>query len=567
MSARRLRVVGEKQLVIGTEENRRGTGAQPDGVPARRRAARQGVQPRDARMLRRRRSVASALTVDQVLVAAGELGLSYTAAERPGLWHLVCPVCAAYRDDQPLTMTCGEPEFGETEGEKRARLDCRGGCDAEEVERQLAAVLDETTAAASSGGRAIVAECFAAIRTERPRWLWEGRIPLGAPTLLVGREKLGKSTLTVKLAAEVSRGTLDGDLHGKPSGVLMLSYEDNAGSTVKPRLLAANADLIRVFQPSAQRDGVRDLVSLPDDLEAVGAIIRDHDCRLVIVDPFSAALSGEVNSHRDQDMRRAIASLAQLVEARNAALVLVAHFNKAQGGDALTRVLGSRGLTAAVRSVLVFGRPPDAEDGSPDRVLAHAACNIAAEAPSLTCRIEPRVIETEAGDIKTSRLAIVGDCDTHADDLLSTRSEDERSDLDVAADWLADELADGDWRPAREVKAAGKAAGIQERTLQRAMKHLGVEHRREGFPAISEWRLTVASDPVVATVAPTPGRDRENASVEPKPNSSHAQSRQGRKNGATGDPAELERIKASFADQGTATAGVPAAYDPRSPFS
>ena len=54
--------------------------------------------------------------------------------------------------------------------------------------------------------RVIVAESFARIRAERTRWLWEGRIALGAPTLLVGREKLGKSTLTNELAARLSRG-------------------------------------------------------------------------------------------------------------------------------------------------------------------------------------------------------------------------------------------------------------------------------------------------------------------------------------------------------------------------
>ena len=51
--------------------------------------------------------------------------------------------------------------------------------------------------------RSLEAESFAEIRAERTRWLWEGRIPLGTATLLVGREKLGKSTLTIELAARL----------------------------------------------------------------------------------------------------------------------------------------------------------------------------------------------------------------------------------------------------------------------------------------------------------------------------------------------------------------------------
>ena len=386
----------------------------------------------------------------------------------------------------------------------------------------------------SRPARIIVAQSFADIRAERTRWLWQGRIPLGAPTLLVGREKLGKSTLTVALAAGVSLGTLAGDLAGEPSNVLILSYEDAAGSTVKPRLLAAGADPARIYRPRAEREGVRDLVSLPDDVEAIGECVREHDCRLIVVDPFSAALGAEINSHRDQDMRRAIAALAQLAEDEDAALVLVAHFNKAQGGDSLTRVLGSRGLTAACRSVLVFGRAPDVGDGSPDRVLAHAACNVAREAPSLACRIEGCVIEDEAGMIETSLLVILGDCDTHADDLLATRGEDERSDRDITADWLADELADGKWQPAKEIKARAKDAGVAERTLYRTRARLGVESRREGFPAVAEWRLDVVPPRPGTAAVPATGNTEKTRITEPSATVREAQPCQGSDNGTTG---------------------------------
>ena len=304
-------------------------------------------------------------------------------------------------------------------------------------------------------------------------------------------------------------------------------------------------------------------MSLPDDVEAIAAVVREHRCRLVIVDPFSASLGAEINSHRDQDMRRAIASLAQLAESEDAALLLVAHFNKAASGDSLTRVLGSRGLTAAARSVLVFGRAPDAEDGSPDRVLAHAACNLAAEAPSLTCRIEPRVIETEAGTVETSRLVMGPDCDMHADELLATRGEEERTDRELAGDWLADELADGEWRKAAEIKARAKADGIAERTLQRALKRLGVEVRREGFPAVSEWRLTVAPHTAGATDTSTPGATGQTRIAEPNMADGEAQSRQSQSQGATDDPVgELERLAAKFG--GDEDDDVPASsIDPR----
>jgi hypothetical protein len=68
--------------------------------------------------------------------------------------------------------------------------------------------------------RHLAAESFLGIKAEPTRWLWDGRIPLGTATLLVGREKLGKSTLSVELAASLSRGDLQGHLHGQPAASL-----------------------------------------------------------------------------------------------------------------------------------------------------------------------------------------------------------------------------------------------------------------------------------------------------------------------------------------------------------
>ena len=385
-----------------------------------------------------------------------------------------------------------------------------------------------------TGARAVVVESFASIRAERTRWLWAGRIPLGAPTLLVGREKLGKSTLTNELAARLSRGELVGDLEGKPADTLIVSYEDHAGSTVKPRLLAAGADPARVHRLRAEYRDSPDLVSLPEDVERIAQLARQYGARLLIVDPFSASLGTGVDSHRDQDVRRTLAPLAQLAEDAELAVLLLAHFNKAQGGDSLSRVLGSRGLTAAVRSVLVFGRAPDAEDGSPDRVLAHAACNLAREAPSLSCHVEPRTVEDEAGTIETSRLVIGEACDLDADALLATRSDDDRTDRGIAAEWLADNLADGVWKRADEIKARAKAEGIAERTLHRARKLLGVEHRRDGFPAVSEWRLAVVPPPKDEAGTTVDGTTEQTRTVEPNPADADPQLCQVSDNGTTG---------------------------------
>jgi hypothetical protein len=348
----------------------------------------------------------------------------------------------------------------------------------------------------SLGDRSLVAESFATISAERTLWLWDGRIPLGTATLLVGREKLGKSTLTIELAARLSRGELAGDLEGSPSDTLIVSYEDSASRTIKPRLLAANADLEHVHRALAKRGGMRDLVTLPDDIERIGILARELGVRLVVVDPLSASLSGDVNSNRDQDIRRALAPFMQLAEEEDLAVLAITHWNKANGGDSLSRVLGSRGLTAAVRSILAFGRTAGADDG-PERVLVHAACNLGPEAPALSCRIDgSRVVADDGETIFTSRLVLGGECEARAEDLLATHSPDERSEHAGVADWLADELADGSWHETQQVLGRGKVAGYSRSAIYKGMKELGVESERRGYPARASWRIS-CPDPVV----------------------------------------------------------------------
>ena len=215
------------------------------------------------------------------------------------------------------------------------------------------------------------------IRCERVRWLWRGRVPLGAVTVIAGQQGLGKSTTTIELAARLTRGELPGDLAGRPSSVLLVTLEDHLSSVVKPRLLAAGADVDRVPIVTVKVDGLDDLVTLPDDISAIEERVREHDARLLIVDPIVAALSGNIDAYRDHEVRRAFAPLAQLAERCDLAVVAVMHLTKAQTGDLLGRVSGSVAFTAAARSVLAFARDPDDPGGDTgdNRVIVHVKSN------------------------------------------------------------------------------------------------------------------------------------------------------------------------------------------------
>lgn len=98
---------------------------------------------------------------------------------------------------------------------------------------------------------ALVTTCLADIRPEPIRWLVPGYLPLGKLVILAGDGGYGKTTLTLHLAASVSRGRsclgLSYPAHD-PADVLLISCEDDHVDTVVPPLLSADADLRRIHR-------------------------------------------------------------------------------------------------------------------------------------------------------------------------------------------------------------------------------------------------------------------------------------------------------------------------------
>jgi hypothetical protein len=108
----------------------------------------------------------------------------------------------------------------------------------------------------TTSGTALITQCAADVTPEPVEWLWPGRVALGKLTLIAGEAGLGKSQLSIAIAAAVTTGGDWPCREGRaPQGnVVILSAEDGAADTVVPRLMAAGADRERVQLVSAVRD-------------------------------------------------------------------------------------------------------------------------------------------------------------------------------------------------------------------------------------------------------------------------------------------------------------------------
>ena len=124
------------------------------------------------------------------------------------------------------------------------------------------------------------------------RWLWHERLALGSLNLLGGREGIGKSICLYTLGADITRGRLPGVYAGTPRAVVVAASEDSWEFTIVPRLMAAGADLERVFRVDVTAaTGSETGLSLPRDLVGLEGVVRDVQAALIILDPLLSRLA------------------------------------------------------------------------------------------------------------------------------------------------------------------------------------------------------------------------------------------------------------------------------------
>ena len=303
------------------------------------------------------------------------------------------------------------------------------------------------------------------IEPERVEWLWPRRIPKGKITVLDGDPDNGKSVLTTDLAARVTAGLdLPDGTSTEAAGAVLVSAEDGASDTIRPRFDAARGDPKRALLL-----GDDEPFTIPGDIPKLERAVKRVDAALVVVDPIMAFLSGDVNSNRDQDVRRALTPLKRMAERTGAAVVLVRHLNKTQGGNPLYRGGGSIGIIGAARSGMVVGRHPDSDEL---RVLAGQKNNLSLPPRSLAYGIET----AENG---AARIAYKGFSEATAAQLLRVpEDEEEKSALMEAKEFLLSELARTPVT-AKAIKESAREAEISDRTLRRAKQVLGVRSEKE----------------------------------------------------------------------------------------
>jgi hypothetical protein len=362
----------------------------------------------------------------------------------------------------------------------------------------------ETALRARTRERATVVT-VADVDRETVEWLWEKRLPRGKLVVLDGDPGLGKSTVTLDVAARLTRGARwpDGAAPCEPSDVILISAEDGIADTIRPRLEAAYADLrlVHVLSEVRDDDGTQRPVSIPGDLPEIEQIICDRHAALVVLDPLTAFLGAKVDTHKDADVRRALHLLAKVAERTGACILVVRHLTKEPGKKAIYRGGGSIGIIGAARVGFLIAQDPDDEQR---RIFATIKANLSRAPDALAYKLEE--------DLQLGVAHVIWDglVDYSADDLVSDRSDDS-SALSDAEDFLVAQLAGGP-RPTNDVKQAARLARISWRTVERAKSRVRVVSRKSGFGGGWELALEQCQDEDEDRL----GGLREECSAKPK---------------------------------------------------
>ena len=332
--------------------------------------------------------------------------------------------------------------------------------------------------------------CMADVKPAAISWLWPNWIALGKVHVLAGEGGRGKSTILCNTTAITTTGTKwpDGALASPAGGVIILAAEDDVEDTLAPRLMAAGADLSRVFViRSVFDENRRRGFSLQADLERLEAeILKRDNVKLVIIDPISSYL-GKVDSHKNADVRSVLEPLGEMAARLRVAIICNNHFSKG-GGSANSRVIGSVAFVNQARAAFIV--TPD-EDDETRMLLIPSKMNIAPIRHGLAYRIEGCLVEFEGKEIATSRIMFESAPITISADQALAAMEGNgqtRTDKAEAIDFLSDLLANGPMA-AKDVKKEAADASISPKSLRSAREALSIKPEKSGFEGGWVWAL------------------------------------------------------------------------------
>jgi len=351
--------------------------------------------------------------------------------------------------------------------------------------------------------RILTMRSMADVQLRIPDWAWHyrgaGRIQLGTLAIFGGLPGSGKSTAARWFVSEITQGRLEGCWYENPQNCAYIAAEEEVDAMVAPSLVAADADLSRIFYPEVTMgDKEAQFLSRADE-EQLTEQMLDLKVKMLVVDPIMSTLGGSVDIHKNNEVREYLDPYIRIAHAIDGIVIGIAHFRKNGAANAVQALTGSAAFGEVTRSVFAFAKASSVNDDEDVRVMSQSKNSAGREDLAMQYALD--LVPVQAHDGRTTemtRFQFTGTSDVTVEDLMAEGAE-VRTKVDDASTWLSDYLLMNGPTASKKVKDdARKDTDFSEPTLKRAVSKLRliVENRSEaGKPRVTYWRLP--SDEVV----------------------------------------------------------------------
>lgn len=304
-------------------------------------------------------------------------------------------------------------------------------------------------------------------------WLWRPYIAFGKVTLIQGDTGIGKTSIMVKVMADLSNGLYPPTMFrerllpqetGDPITTYYVSIENGIADTIVPLFnrVGGNNEFVQY------QDEMKEHFVLTGD--EVRECVRISGAKLIVVDPWQQFLD-DASSSDNNAMRAMIRDVQNAAEETGAAVVLCGNYTKAAVRSDMGKGIGASELFNTLRSVLTvkYGDSPSER------------CMIASKMSFLGKEVTPvRFVQDE--DYRISYVF-----DDEVDELEAGEEVVESaSKADLTAAFLADLLKDGSM-DSNDVKRAVQASGFSMTTVQRVKDKIVVVERQPDKSSV--WML------------------------------------------------------------------------------
>ena len=304
-------------------------------------------------------------------------------------------------------------------------------------------------------------------------------IPEGEITWFEGDTKAGKTFAACSLVATITKGgTFNGEAVARGK-VAILTCEDDPARSIIPRLIAADADLLRVSIVKVKDGDEEQLPSFLTDLPAIEASFAENGVTFALIDGTFGFLGAKDGGKSYTNAYEVMLPFVAMARRLSIGCVAVRHVRKSEG-SALAKGIGSVGFGALARSTVSVS--VDQQDEG-RRLFAHAGVNTAEVGATLAFRVDGVMLP--GFERSVGRVTWLGPVEVSANEAVATNSQEDKAEQDLAADFLH-EFIDTP-KGSAEVREAAKKAGIAMRTVQRAANRLGIRFHRPGFGKAVLW--------------------------------------------------------------------------------